>query len=156
MVPENHDTPRTHSSISEALVGKVEWIETDKSARVTLTVDQRMQVDEKGLIHGGFTFGLADYAAMVTVNHPFVVLLSSNVRFLKPVVAGDRLTAHARISAAEGRQAVAQFGAMGRRELMEVAAAALEAVTAHNTDAFARFHIPGNFHVCMRYLGVLQ
>jgi uncharacterized protein (TIGR00369 family) len=104
MTAENRDPQRTHLSIAEELTGKVQWIETEKSARVTLTVDQRMQVDEKGLIHGGFTFGLADYAAMVAVNHPFVVLLSANVRFLQPVETGDRLSAHARISAAEGRK----------------------------------------------------
>ena len=63
-----------------------------------------MKTDEQGLIHGGFTFGLADYAAMVAVNDPFVVLLSASVFFRKPVVSGDRLTAHAIVTATEGRK----------------------------------------------------
>ena len=94
----------THLSISEDLAGKVERIESGKFAQVSLTVDSRMRVDEKGLIHGGFTFGLADYSAMVAVNDPFVVLLSSQVRFLKPVMVGETLTARAHVDETEGRK----------------------------------------------------
>lgn len=95
---------KTHLSVSEELVGKVEMIESGKSSRVYLFMDPRMKVDEVGLIHGGFTFGLADYAAMVAVNDPFVVLLSSTVQFLKPVTAGEKLTAHARVFEEEGKK----------------------------------------------------
>ena len=98
------DLPKTHALISEEWVGKVENIITGKSARVTLTVSEKMRVDEKGLAHGGFAFGLADYAAMVAVNDPFVVLLSSQVSFLKPVSTGDRLTAQAEVKTEEGRK----------------------------------------------------
>ncbi|HYB19588.1 MAG TPA: hotdog fold domain-containing protein [Thermodesulfobacteriota bacterium] len=104
MVHQDKQIQETHLSASEGLVGKVEMIESGRLSRVTLMVDQGMGVDEKGLAHGGFTFGLADYAAMVAVNDPFVVLLSSRVRFLKPVVVGDRLTAHARITETEGKR----------------------------------------------------
>jgi uncharacterized protein (TIGR00369 family) len=94
----------THLSVSEDLVGKVERIESGKFAQVSLTVDSRMRVDEKGLVHGGFAFGLADYAAMVAVNDPFVVLLSAQVRFLKPVKAGETLTARAQMEESEGKK----------------------------------------------------
>ena len=97
-------SPNTHPSISEDLVGKVERIESGRFAQVSLTVDSRMRVDEKGLVHGGFTFGLADYSAMVAVNDPFVVLLSSQVRFLKPVIVGETLTARAQVEETEGRK----------------------------------------------------
>ncbi len=63
-----------------------------------------MMVDEKGLIHGGFTFSLADYAAMVAVNDPFVVLLSSQVRFLRTAILGEKITAQARVREEEGRK----------------------------------------------------
>ncbi len=103
---ENRDshTQNTHLSISGDLVGKVERLESGKFAQVSLTVDSRMRVDEKGLVHGGFTFGLADYSAMVAVNDPFVVLLSSQVRFLKPVVVGETLTARAQVDETEGKK----------------------------------------------------
>ena len=94
----------THLSICEDLVGKVERIESGRFAQVSLTVDSRMRVDEKGLVHGGFTFGLADYSAMLAVNDPFVVLLSSQVRFLKPVIVGETLTARARVDETEGKK----------------------------------------------------
>ena len=101
--PDSH-VQNTHLSISEDLVGKVERIESGKFAQVSLTVDSRMRVDEKGLVHGGFTFGLADYSAMVAVNDPFVVLLSSQVRFLRPVVVGETLTARAQVDETEGKK----------------------------------------------------
>ena len=104
MKAEDGRVQRTHLSASEELVGKVEEIESGKSSHVVLKTNPRMGVDEKGLVHGGFTFGLADYAAMVAVNDPFVVLLSSQVGFLKPVTAGETLTARARVTEAEGRK----------------------------------------------------
>ena len=63
-----------------------------------------MSVDEQGLVHGGFVFGLADYAAMLAVNDPNVVLAGAQSRFLKPVRCGDRAVAHARTIATEGRK----------------------------------------------------
>jgi len=63
-----------------------------------------MAADERGLVHGGFTFGLADYAAMLAVNEPTVVLGSAQVKFLGPVVAGDRLEAEAVLDRSEGRK----------------------------------------------------
>jgi len=41
---------------------------------------------------------------MVAVNDPFVVLLSSQVRFLKPVMVGETLTARAHVDETEGRK----------------------------------------------------
>ena len=103
-MPFDAHIQKTHLAISAELVGTIEAMETGKSARVSLTTLPQMKADEQGLIHGGFTFGLADYAAMVAVNEPSVVLLSSSVKFLKPVIIGDRLTALARIQIIEGRK----------------------------------------------------
>ena len=47
------------------------------------------------MVHGGFIFGLADYAAMLAVNHPNVVLGAAETRFLKPSRVGDELVARA-------------------------------------------------------------
>ena len=60
------------------------------SARVALDAIDSMVVDAQGLVHGGFVFGLADYAAMLAVNDPNVVLGAAETRFLKPVRRGDR------------------------------------------------------------------
>ncbi len=53
-------------------------------------------------MHGGFVFGLADYAAMLAVNDPHVVLARAEVRFLKPVVVGEVLLAEATLYDQEG------------------------------------------------------
>lgn len=95
---------RTHLGVSEALVGKAEEIETGKSATASLLVTKGMAADEKGLAHGGFTFSLADYAAMLAVNEPHVVLASSSAKFTGPVAVGDRLTAHADVLRREGKK----------------------------------------------------
>ena len=87
---------RTHKLASERLVGRPLKIEPG-CAEVELLTTEEMAVDEYGLVHGGFTFGLADYAAMLAVNEPTVVLGKAEVRFLKPVKVGERLTARARV-----------------------------------------------------------
>ncbi len=94
----------THSGIAIDLVGRVLEIETDHFARVSLVTNENMLADEKGLIHGGFTFGLADYAAMLAVNHPNVVLTAANVQYIHPVKLGDILLALARVEKKEGQQ----------------------------------------------------
>jgi acyl-coenzyme A thioesterase PaaI-like protein len=63
-----------------------------------------MAVDSFGLIHGGFTFGLADYAAMIAINHPNVVLVSAQIRFVAPVKIGETMRAHALVNKTEGKK----------------------------------------------------
>ena len=78
----------THKKINQTLCGKL--IEQDKGyAKVKFEATEDMVVDEQGLIHGGFTFGAADFCAMATVNHPNVVLVSSKSKFLAPVQVKD-------------------------------------------------------------------
>ncbi len=63
---------------------------TDKGAKVILETTNDMAVDEEGLIHGGFTFGAADFCAMASVNEPYVVLVkATDCEFMAPVKAGD-------------------------------------------------------------------
>jgi len=94
---------RTHDKINEELCGKVVALEKGKS-RVELKATPEMAADEKGLVHGGFIFGLADYAAMVAVNEETVVLAGAEVKFLKPVVVGDLLVASAKVQKEEGKK----------------------------------------------------
>jgi acyl-coenzyme A thioesterase PaaI-like protein len=94
---------RTHGSIDRRLVGEPISVGEGRSI-VRLTATAEMAADESGLVHGGFLFGLADYAAMLAINEPTVVLASAECRFLAPVVVGDELEAHAGRIAAEGRK----------------------------------------------------
>jgi len=94
---------RTHLGIDRRLVGEPLTVEEGR-AQVVLTTLPEMAADDSGLVHGGFVFGLADYAAMLAVNHPNVVLAGAEVRFLKPVVVGMRLVATARRTESAGRK----------------------------------------------------
>jgi uncharacterized protein (TIGR00369 family) len=99
--------PNTHLRIDARLCGEPVEL-ADGSAVVELETIAEMAADERGLVHGGFVFGLADYAAMLAVNHPNVVLASAETKFLAPVVAGERVRATARITAREGKRATVQ------------------------------------------------
>ena len=94
---------RTHERIATHLCGKpVELAEG--RARVVLEITGDMAADARGLAHGGFTFGLADYAAMLAVNEPTVVLAGATLKFLGPVVVGDRVEAEAAVERSEGKK----------------------------------------------------
>jgi acyl-coenzyme A thioesterase PaaI-like protein len=93
----------THLAIDRRLCGQP--LETGEgSATVALEALPEMAADERGLVHGGFIFGLADYAAMLAVNDSHVVLGSAEVRFLKPVGVGERLVARATLEETDGRR----------------------------------------------------
>lgn len=93
----------THRKIDRNLCGTP--LETGEGfSRVELLLTDNMAADESGLIHGGFVFGLADYAAMIAVNHPNVVLGSADVKFLKPLKKGDTALAEARVENTAGRK----------------------------------------------------
>jgi acyl-coenzyme A thioesterase PaaI-like protein len=94
---------RTHERIAPHLCGRPVELSTGR-ARAVLETTREMAADDRGLVHGGFTFGLADYAAMLAVNEPTVVLASAQVKFLGPVVVGDRVEAEAAVERSEGRK----------------------------------------------------
>ena len=93
----------THQSMDNELCGKPVMVENGKS-RVELMTTSRMAADDSGLVHGGFIFGLADYAAMLAVNHPNVVLGGADVKFLKPVKAGESVDAQAEVTSGSGKK----------------------------------------------------
>ncbi len=96
---------RTHLLANEKFCGRVLKIK-DGEAEVELLATPEMTVDEKGLVHGGFTFSLADLSAMVAVNHPFVVLAEAKVKFLRPVKVGDRILSKAKVVSSEGSKRI--------------------------------------------------
>lgn len=84
----------THLGISPRLVGEGSVVAVGR-ASASLTALAEMAADAQGLVHGGFVFGLADYAAMLAVNDPYVVLGAADCRFLAPVRVGETLVAEA-------------------------------------------------------------
>ncbi|MCO4772156.1 MAG: PaaI family thioesterase [Deltaproteobacteria bacterium] len=96
-------TQRTHLGIDAELVGTVTSLGSG-TATVSLVATPSMTADDRGLVHGGFTFGLADYAAMCAVNDPNVVLGGADTRFLAPVIAGQEMVATATVTGQKGRK----------------------------------------------------
>ena len=94
---------RTHQRVNQDLNGEVIKMEAGYvEIRLTTTAD--MVADDVGLIHGGFIFSSADYAAMLAVNEPNVVLVGSDCQFLSPVKFHDEVNIIARLRHKEGRK----------------------------------------------------
>ncbi len=93
----------THKMIDKRLCGEPILLEKGKSM-VELITTRAMQADHVGLVHGGFIFSLADYAAMIAVNHPNVVLGAADVKFLKPVKCGEKVVAEANVREIEKKK----------------------------------------------------
>jgi uncharacterized protein (TIGR00369 family) len=98
-------TIQTHQGINRECFGTPVYL-AEGASRVELLTLGSMAVDETGLVHGGYIFGLADYAAMIAVNHPNVVLGSSTVKFLKPVRAGETVVAEAAAETLQGKKQI--------------------------------------------------
>jgi methylthioribose-1-phosphate isomerase len=98
-------TRNTHLEINNALCGKVTKLAFGY-AEVLLHTTQQMSADTQGLVHGGFVFSAADYAAMSAVNDPYVVLGSSSSKFVAPVRVGDVVLCKATVSCEKGKKKV--------------------------------------------------
>jgi len=94
---------KTHQSISHKLCGTPTSLEEGASI-VELELTGEMSADDSGLVHGGFIFGLADYAAMLAVNHPNVVLGSAESKFLRPALVGKKAVAQATRESKSGKK----------------------------------------------------
>ncbi len=95
--------PNTHLAISPTWVGTVVEL-SDNRAVAQLETRAEMCADEAGLVHGGFAFGLADYAAMLAVNDPYVVLGAAETKFLAPVCCGQLMVATAEVVTEQGKK----------------------------------------------------
>lgn len=108
---------KTHLNINENLIGTILRLSKDHSI-IELKTTPEMVVDDRGLIHGGFIFGLADYAAMVAINHPNVVLGGAIVKFLKPCKQGELLKAEAVIIETGNRKQVVYVEVFNESEII--------------------------------------
>jgi acyl-coenzyme A thioesterase PaaI-like protein len=107
----------THLSIDISLCGKVTKLEKNY-AEVLLHTTRQMAADTHGLIHGGFLFGAADYAAMCAVNDPYVVLGAASSKFIAPVKAGDVVLCQAAVSSEKGKKKMVNGQAFGSGRLV--------------------------------------
>ncbi|MCH9814257.1 MAG: thioesterase [Epsilonproteobacteria bacterium] len=107
----------THLKIDNTLNGEV--IELKEGyAKIALKTTEVMVADAEGLVHGGFCFGAADFAAMAAVNDPFVVLAKSEVKFLAPVKVGEEVVFEGQVTENDGRKfTVSVTGCVGEKRV---------------------------------------
>lgn len=100
---ENQVYLKTHERINQGLCGEIVKLEQGY-VELRLTTSPEMVADDIGLIHGGFVFSAADFAAMAAVNERNVVLVGSDTQFLSPVKLHDEVNFVARVRHKEGRK----------------------------------------------------
>ena len=94
---------KTHELINSNLNGEIMKIE-EGYVELRLTTTSEMVADDIGLIHGGFIFSAADYAAMLAVNEKNVVLVGSECQFLSPVKFHDEVNFIAKVRHKDGKK----------------------------------------------------
>ena len=110
-------TVQTHLSIDRGLCGEPVALGPG-TATVRLHTRPDMAADPRGLVHGGFVFGAADYAAMLAVNDPFVVLGTAELRFTAPVQVGETVILVAERGEVHKRRHLVEVkGMVGEREV---------------------------------------
>ena len=95
----------THNKIYEKYCGKLLSIE-DGQAKVGLDIIQTMLADSEGLIHNGFLFSSASYAATLAVNEKNGFVIASIVHFLAPVREQDHVIFKAQSRHTIGRKRI--------------------------------------------------
>lgn len=94
---------KTHERINSYYCGEITLIKNGY-VELLLMTQPEMVADDIGLIHGGFIFSAADYAAMLAVNQKNVVLVASDCQFLSPVKFHDEVNFIAKVRHKEGRK----------------------------------------------------
>jgi acyl-coenzyme A thioesterase PaaI-like protein len=111
--------PRTHLGIDSRLCGAAVEL-AEGRARVVLDAAPQMSADDRGLVHGGFVFGAADYAAMLAVNDPNVVLGAAEVKFVAPMCVGEKAIFDAeRVEVSGRKHAITVRGRVAEREIFQ-------------------------------------
>jgi acyl-CoA thioesterase len=100
---ENEVYLKTHEEINRSLCGEIEKHE-EGYVELRLITTAEMVADDQGLIHGGFIFSAADFAAMAAINEKNVVLVGSDCQFLSPVKLNDEVNMVARVRHKDGRK----------------------------------------------------
>ncbi len=100
---EEEENLNTHQKIKKSLCGNIVFLEKGHS-KTTLQTTDDMSVDMLGLIHSGFIFGAAEYAAVSAINEENLVIISSKTKFLAPAKNGDLIEFDAKAKFEDSRK----------------------------------------------------
>lgn len=93
IIPEDdgsREEQRTHLGLNKAYGGDIVSLKKGH-AKVEFSTSKEMSVDPLHMVHNGFIFGSASYAAILAVNEPNVVIAEAHVRFLSAVTIGKKI-----------------------------------------------------------------
>jgi len=102
-VDDKKEDLKTHDKIRTNLCGTIIKLDNGYS-KTTLQTTKEMVLDDLGLIHSGFIFGAADYAAAVAVNEANVVVIGSRSSFLAPAKLNDLIEFEAKAKFEDSRK----------------------------------------------------
>ena len=97
---------KTSPNIKTSLSGTVTELGSNQ-AKTNFFASEEMASDAEGLIHSGFVFSAASYAAMAAVNETFSVVIGAKIHFFAPTKIGENVEFDAR----------AQFNDSAKREV---------------------------------------
>mgnify|MGYP003380448992 CR=1 FL=1 len=90
-IPLDNDDLQVCTSMPSSIVGELVELYRDKAV-VRFRPNERMIMDESKMIHAGFVFNAASFAAMAAINKKYSVLIASDVKFLAPIELGHEIT----------------------------------------------------------------
>jgi len=96
---------KTSPLINRSIVGYLEEV-MEGEAIIRLNCTEDMVADQKGLIHTGFMFSSANYAALLAVNEPNAITIVSKVNFLLPAVLNDEIIFKSHAMQTESRKRI--------------------------------------------------
>lgn len=89
-IPLESDDLQVCTSMPANIVGELVELYHNK-AIVRFRPNERMIMDESKMIHAGFVFNAASFAAMAAINKKYSVLIASDVKFLAPIELGHEV-----------------------------------------------------------------
>jgi acyl-coenzyme A thioesterase PaaI-like protein len=98
-----NDELKSHGKMKSTFAGNLVELKKN-SAKVILQTTNEMVVDEFGLIHSGFIFASAEYAAISAVNEENLVIIGCRSKFFAPAKVGDLITFEAKGRFEEARK----------------------------------------------------
>ena len=102
---DDSHTLQSHTSIYEKYSGKVERVK-EGFAEVHLEIIENMLADQIGLVHNGYIFSSASFAAAISVNEKYGFVIGSITHFLTPVREHDIVIFKAKSKHKIGRKRV--------------------------------------------------
>lgn len=113
------DSLNTSNVINNNLCGIISELKKNYS-KIILKTTNEMGYDEEGLVHSGFIFNSANYAANVAVNKTFIVTVGAKISFLAPTKIGDIIKFEAQAFFEESRKReVKVIGEMNEIKIFE-------------------------------------